>query len=146
MNHIEDEHQKLIIQWARTQRLSELKHPVEPGARLSDYLCASANGGKRNIREAARMKAAGVMAGFPDLQLFIPGGNKDNEYHGLFIELKRPKVGKSARGRVSDKQWEVIGRLRKAGYAVAICYGFDEAREIITDYLNWNYDRAINIR
>lgn len=139
MRHIEDELQQLIIQWARMQRLSELKHPVPVGSFLSDYLSASANGGKRNIREAVRLKKAGVMAGFPDLQLCLAGGNKNITFHGLFIELKRPKTKTSPRGTTSAKQRLVHSRLRDAGYAVEVLDNFDEVRKVITDYLNWDY-------
>ena len=47
-------------------------------------LYANANGGSRNIVEAANLKKQGVLAGVADLHLAIPNDN----YHGLFIEMK----------------------------------------------------------
>jgi hypothetical protein len=67
-----------------------------------------------------------VVAGVPDLFLAIP--NKD--YHGLFIEMKR-----ETKSKVSDNQKEVIALLKSQGYAVEICYGFQEAVDCFNNYL-----------
>lgn len=82
------------------------------------------NGGKRNAREAARFKRMGVKPGVPDLFLPVPRGG----CHGLFIE-------QAPRGRLSDHQRGWIERLKSGGYAVAVCYGSDEARRDILHYL-----------
>lgn len=121
MNHIEDREQLHLMTWARYTRFE--------GGSVSDYLHHSPNGGKRNPREAGRLKAQGVMAGFPDLFLFVPRGG----LHGLFVEMKAPK------GRMSDSQKEVMQRLRSQGYECAVCYGFDEARTAILDYLEMSH-------
>ena len=84
------------------------------------------NGGKRSKSEAARFKAQGVKAGVPDIFLPCARGG----YHGLYIELKRTKGGK-----LSAVQKEWIDALRGQDYKVIVCYGFDEAREVIISYL-----------
>ena len=84
------------------------------------------NGGKRSKSEAARFKLQGVKAGVPDIFLPCARGG----YHGLYIELKRTKGGK-----ISAAQKEWIDALRGQGYKVIVCYGFDEAREVIISYL-----------
>lgn len=84
------------------------------------------NGGKRSKSEAARFKAQGVKAGVPDIFLPCARGG----YHGLYIELKRTKGGKLS---AAQKEW--IDALRGQGYKVIVCYGFDEAREVIISYL-----------
>ena len=84
------------------------------------------NGGKRSKSEAARFKAQGVKAGVPDIFLPCARGG----YHGLYIELKRTKGGKLS---AAQKGW--IDALRGQGYKVIVCYGFDEAREVIINYL-----------
>lgn len=84
------------------------------------------NGGKRSKSEAGRFKAHGVKAGVPDICLPCARGG----YHGLYIELKRIKGGK-----LSAVQKEWIDALREQGYKVTVCYGFEEAREVIIDYL-----------
>lgn len=83
------------------------------------------NGGYRNITTAKRLKAEGVKAGVPDICLPVPAG----EYNGLFIELK---VGKN---KPTPNQNKWICALQQQGYFVAICYGWEQAKEAIEDYL-----------
>jgi len=87
---------------------------------------ASANGGKRNIIEAVKLKRMGVAAGFPDLEINIPRG----QYHGLFIEMKRQKGG-----QLSIKQIEWHRYLREQGYCVEVAKGFEHAKEIMIKYM-----------
>ena len=82
------------------------------------------NEGKRSAAYAARLKRMGLRPGFPDL--FIPLAR--GIYHGLFIEMKY------AGGRASGAQEGWLRLLSKEGYAVSICYGFDEAKRIIEKY------------
>ncbi len=86
------------------------------------------NGGKRNPREARKLVLEGVEAGCPDL--FVAKPSKG--FHGLFIELKRAKKSLS---KTSIKQIEKHKALRKAGYAVHVCYGATEAYSVIQEYL-----------
>ncbi len=116
MQHIEDNEQMILIRWAQFE---SGKHPE-----LS-MLFHVPNGGKRNKAEAARFKAMGVQAGVPDLFLPVPRG----KFHGLFIEMKAP------RGRTSDAQNIWIERLKKSGYAVEVCYGFEQAQQALLEYL-----------
>lgn len=90
-----------------------------------DLLFHVPNGGSRDKREAARLKAQGVRAGVPDLCLPVPSG----EYHGLFIELK---VGKN---KTSKEQEEWLGKLAGQGYKTAVCYGWEAAMHEILTYL-----------
>jgi hypothetical protein len=115
--HVEDTEQAALMTWARWQQFE--------GCKLSDYLHHSPNGGKRDAREAGRLKAQGVMAGFPDLFLFVPRAGR----HGLFIELK------AKGGRVTERQSEVMHRLKTQGYECKVCFGFDEAKDAILGYL-----------
>lgn len=83
------------------------------------------NGGKRDARTAANLKRQGVKAGVPDLHLPVARGG----YHGLYIELK---VGKN---RQTDKQKEWQKQLREQGYLATVCYGWQEAAQTLTGYL-----------
>lgn len=83
------------------------------------------NGGSRNAIEAANLKRQGVKAGVPDLM--IPVAKQG--YHGLFIEMK---VGYN---KPTDKQVGWINLLIKNGYLVKVCYGSDEAINLITNYM-----------
>ena len=69
MKHEESHIQRNCVKWFR------LAYP-----KLARLLFAVPNGGKRGIREAAIMKAEGVVAGVADLLLLIP---KDNTMHLL---------------------------------------------------------------
>lgn len=122
--HIEAEHQRALIQWAYLTRIPD-SDDVEPGAVVGDYLFAIPNGGKRNPREAALMRAEGVKAGVSDLMLPIPRRGR----HGLWIELKRP----GGCATVSQREW--AARMERAGYATVVARGWHEARELIVAYL-----------
>jgi hypothetical protein len=117
MRHIEDSEQAALIEWADRSTIN--------GIRVGRHLLHIPNGGKRNAREAARLKRQGVRAGVPDLFLALPRGPAA----GLFIEMK------AAKGRTSEKQQEWLNRLALAGYATHVCHGFDAARRVITAYL-----------
>ena len=108
--------QEALVRWAawEAKRTPELR-----------LLFHVPNGGRRDKREAARLKAQGVKPGVPDLFLPVPRGG----YHGLWIELK------AAGGRPSANQCEWIGDLNEQGYRAVICYGWDAAREEIGGYL-----------
>lgn len=83
------------------------------------------NGGSRDPIEAARLKAAGVKRGVPDLFLPVPRG----PYHGLFVEMK------SEQGRMSPEQQAWIAALSECGYRAVICVGAESAIGAIQDYL-----------
>lgn len=88
-------------------------------------VAASANGGSRNLLEALKFKNMGVSPGFPDLFIPAPCGG----YTGLFIEMKRTKGGK-----VSPEQQEWLTYLRGVNYYCSVAYGFEEAKEIFSQY------------
>lgn len=113
----EDTIQIQIIEWCN---LNKGKYPM-----LSD-IHHSPNGGKRNVREAAKFKRMGTRAGFPDLFLAYPNKN----YAGLFIELKADG------GKATQNQKEWIDRLNSRGYYAKVCVGFEEAINTILEYLN----------
>jgi hypothetical protein len=94
---------------------------------------ASANGGSRNLIEAAKFKRMGVSPGFPDIFIPIPifpYRVDEKGYHGLFIELKRKSGGK-----LSDYQIDWLEFLRQQGYWADCCAGFDEAKDVVLRYL-----------
>lgn len=113
----EDTEQAHIFAWAAWARG---KYPE------LDLMHHIPNGGKRSKSEAARFKAQGVKAGVPDICLPCARGG----YHGLYIELKRTKGGKLS---ATQKEW--IDALRGQGYKAVVCCGFDEAKEMIIEYL-----------
>ena len=110
----EHQEQVAVITWFRLQH-----------RQYANYLFAIPNGGVRNIGTAVKLKKEGVLAGVPDLFLMIP----KNGYHGLWIEMKVKG------GRVSESQKEFMGAATFMGYPAVVCYGFDEAKKAINNYL-----------
>lgn len=84
------------------------------------------NGGSRNRIEAANLKKQGVKAGVPDICLPVAR----NGFNGLYIELKRQKGS-----RTSPEQKEWIEQLEQQGYKAVICFGFDEGKKVLEEYL-----------
>jgi len=113
----EHHEQCALVQWAMMQ-----------GGPMRDArkLFAIPNGGRRDAITGARMRREGVKRGVPDLCL--PVARKGR--HGLYIELK------TARGRTTPEQREMIEQLREDGYEVAVCRGWEQARLVVEDYLN----------
>lgn len=87
---------------------------------------ASANGGKRNLFEAMKLKKMGVSKGYPDISIEM--SNRD--YNGLRIELKRVSGGIR-----SPEQIEWQKKLRKNGYCCEFANGLEEAKKIVLDYI-----------
>lgn len=117
MNHREDDEQAALITWARLDNW-----PVR------DLLIAIPNGGKRNPREAARLKKAGVMPGVSDLFLAYPCGGR----HGLWIEMK---AAKPHNARLTTAQADWLEEMQKMGYEVCCCHGWVEAATGICTYV-----------
>lgn len=105
MRHVEDALQSSVVDYLRF---------VAPDC----VTFAVPNGGKRNKREAGRLKAAGVLAGVPDLVVVAPG-------QVIFMELKAPKE------YAKKHQIEIHERLRAFGHTVAIVRSIDDARNTL---------------
>ena len=114
MRHIEDSLQKSCVQWFSLQYRE-----------CAQLLHHSPNGGKRNAIEAAKFKAMGVRAGFPDLGLYIAR----HGYHGLFIELKTSK------GRQTDNQKFFQAMLEEQGYRYEVVRSIEDFKQLIEEYL-----------
>lgn len=91
------------------------------------------NGSERNIKVASRLKAEGVKASIPDIFLPVARG----QWHGLFIELKRPKSIRGPAGTASTEQKLQIAALQNQGYGAVVCVGWIEAWRVIEAYLTW---------
>ena len=116
MKHIEHEIQKQIVKWARlfSGQIKELH-----------VLHAIPNGGKRNMPEAVRLKAEGVLAGMPDLHLPVAR----NGYNSLYIEIK------TQTGRQTKRQKEVQEALEMHGNLVLVCRTAENGIKEILNYL-----------
>jgi len=98
------------------------------------------NGGNRSMREGAKFKSIGVVAGIPDLMLCVPSKQEiriqtEVTYvvlHGLFIEMKADK------GKLSEAQLKVHPKLKNAGYEVIIINDFNDFKENIISWLKFS--------
>lgn len=97
-------------------------------------LYAVPNGGQRNPIVAAKLKAQGVRAGVLDISLDVAR----HGFHGLRIEMKRPAnvaLGHTA-GRLSKEQEQRFSDLTQDGYRAVVCYGWEQARDVLVEYLS----------
>ena len=113
----EADEQKALFEWRdwAKGKLPELALMFHP-----------ANGGKRRAFEAMNLKREGVTPGVPDIVLPVPRRG----YGGLYIELKRKKGG-----QVSEAQREYLAMLNRYGNKAVVCKGWEQARDVILDYL-----------
>lgn len=127
----EEAHQTALFCWA-SQNFD--KYPV------LRWMFAIPNGGERNVIVATKLKAQGVRAGVPDICLPVPIGG----WHGLYIELKRPadRVKNKKRGGTSEDQDRWIMALYSFGYGCAVCIGWQEARDVIIQYLEYKQEKS----
>ncbi len=112
----EHDEQAALMGWAILQT------GVWPELRL---LFAIPNGGHRHKAVAAKMVAEGVKRGVPDVCLPVPRG----DHHGLYIEMKYGRNGTSP----DQDAW--LEALAGQGYKTAVCYSFEAAQRVITEYL-----------
>ena len=83
------------------------------------------NEGKRSRITGAKMKQAGLRPGVPDICLPTAHG----KYIGLYIEMKV----KPNKPTENQKSW--LRALREAGHMTAVCYSWEEAKNLIEEYL-----------
>lgn len=100
-----------------------------------EWLFAVPNGGQRHIAEATKFVATGLRKGVPDVML--PAYS--NNYFGCWIEMKIEKHRTRKNGGCSDEQLKWHEYLRKAGYYVAVCYSWKEARDTLISYLEGKF-------
>ena len=87
-------------------------------------LFAVPNGGARDVRTGAKMKAEGVKRGVPDY--LMPARN--GAIHGLAVELK------AKGGKLAPEQREWLAALQSQGWRCVVAYGADEAWAAIRQY------------
>ncbi len=138
MRFIEESHQITFMEWLAKQYPDVYK-----------VTFAIPNGGKRNLREAARLKQQGVKPGVPDILVAYPVKRTYNEpctgglqiitvesFPGLFIEMKRPIEPLKPKPTISAAQKAMMSWLSAKGYKCVIAYGFEDAVISLKRYLN----------
>lgn len=113
MKHQESTLQTSCVKWFR------LHYP-------NLVIYAVPNGGSRNVREAQRLKAEGVLAGVADLTILLPQGRS------VYIEMK-------VKGnRQTDNQKAFQQKAETLGHTYAVCYSFEEFKRIVEEKLTTN--------
>jgi len=110
--------QKALFTWAAL--IPELKwmHSIPNGAVL-------AGDKQKRAIQMRTLKATGLKPGVWDVFLPLPR----NGYHGLYIEMKAGK------NKLSDNQEDFGQEVHENGYLTHVCYGWDEAKRVISDYI-----------
>lgn len=108
--------QVALFDWAN---ISEAQYPA---------LCvmfATLNGVRLTPGLAVKTKRAGMRRGVPDVWLPYPAG----KYRGLVFEMK-------IRGnKCTPEQANYLTRMKLFGWKTGVCYSFEEARDLIVNYL-----------
>jgi hypothetical protein len=86
------------------------------------------------------LNALGYTPGTPDIAIYEPR----SEFHGLFLEMKRPRSEYIENGKrkvnypgvLSKEQKDFHAKLIARRYVVRVCYGYDQAKLEIDIYLN----------
>ncbi len=117
----ENQEQRALVKWLSL-------HPI-----ARDYYCKNNNEGKRTEAQGWNLKLMGLRAGVSDLALFWP----TKTHHGLWLEVKRnmsyPPSAKKSDTWLAQIEW--IERMRGVGYAGHFCYGWEDGKRIIEEYL-----------
>ncbi len=120
-NFTEEDEQMMLIEWVSdmSSDFPQLK-----------WIFHVPNGGHRYPAVAKKMKDMGQSPGVPDLLFpFVA-----HEYCGLAIEMKRKRGGV-----VSDKQKAWMSWLDSQGWLCSVCYGHEQAIEMISAYLSIDF-------
>lgn len=132
MSYTESKLQQECVKWFRLKYKGVLILAIPNGAYLhksvgdTEGIFPYQRKTSRVNFQAMRLLREGLVPGIPDLFVAKPAG----EYGGLFIEMK------SETGRLSEKQENMIGKLRKAGYCVEVCKSFDNFIDVVNKYMN----------
>ena len=84
------------------------------------------NAGKRSYGALSYYIAEGLEPGLPDVIIAIP----KIPLHGMFIEFKRRP------NKISNEQFKWAERLKWAGYAIKVCWSFEDAKKTTEDWMS----------
>lgn len=115
-NPTESEKQIALFEWAKWN------YAKYPELKLMYHI---PNEGKRSVSTGARLKREGLKKGVADICLPCPRG----KHHGLYMELK------SEDGKASKEQIDFLYAVCKEGYSAHICYGAENAINVLKWYL-----------
>ena len=104
------------------------------------------SGIKLTMGQAIKQKRQnGGRRAWPDMFIAEPHADLLRPKHGLFIEIKKAgtkiftKKGTLVADQHIREQFDMLEQLRHKGYVAEFACGFDEAKEIIDNYLGRPY-------
>lgn len=117
----ENQEQRALVKWIRTQRS------------LDGFLIKLNNEGKRTEAQGWHLKLMGMEPGASDLFIALPTAH----FCGLWLEVKQNrKYTPSEMAKPSfAAQIKFIERMISVGFAGHFCYGWEQGKRIIEDYL-----------
>jgi hypothetical protein len=118
--------QRSIIAWLRA---------VLPDALVHHSPNEGVRGGKVGILDGARKKAAGQLAGWPDIEVMTWAN-----IGPMFFEVKTDV------GVVSKTQAAVLERLRTFGYRVAVVHSIEDVRACLFEWGIATTERGSTVR
>jgi hypothetical protein len=102
------------------------------------WLHAIPNGGDRHVATAAKMVATGLRSGIWDIFLPLPIQTEwAKQYAGLYIEMKHKKYKTHRNGGLTAEQVEFRDYAFSVGYFTAVCYSWEEAKDILIRYIEF---------
>ncbi len=133
----EHEEQTKLFIW----RDETMKMQTDPRLKLAlRWTHAIPNGYYKSMNMRMKAKREGVMSGILDVLIPSPEfGKRNAEYHGLYIEMKRTG------GKVSDNQRAFMDYLDIVHYKHGLCFFWQEAAQMIVDYLGLSKFMEIGI-
>ena len=100
---------------------------------------SESSGVRTSIGLASKLKKTRSNHVHADLYVLQPVG----KWSGLVLELKAKTIfkkdGSLLKNDHIEDQFETLQTLRKIGYYASFACGFDEAKEIVDNYLHGNY-------
>ena len=117
----ENQEQRALVRWLSL-------HPV-----LKNHFCKNNNEGKRTAAQGYNLNLMGLRSGVSDLFIYYP----TKTYHGLFLEIKRnghyPTSSRKTSTWISQEKF--IETVKSVGYAGAFCFGWEDGKRVIEEYL-----------
>ena len=105
-----------LFNWISEQ---EIQHPE------FKWIAHIPNGGRRDVRTGAKLKAQGVRTGIYDYLWLLPRGG----FHGAVMELKKRKGGYLEDSQKNWRDWAL-----QNGYCWQRCNGAEEAKAFFAWY------------
>jgi len=126
----EGNEQKVLIRWM----LGESMRATLVGD-LYEAIYHVPNGGQRNKKTAADLKAQGVKSGVSDLVIMDARGG----YLGLYLEFKATPPDHAATSE-SQRDWLTLAESK--GYLAVLARGVEEGKAVIRQYATWEPTRV----